>query len=85
MNPNQGLLTNGLIQRIDVIENEINKIIDMITLQHMNINLIKKRLTSIEKNMGSESAEDETPSQRRDDTPAPRHNNGISASRSINL
>lgn len=79
MSHNQNLFVRQLTHRMEVIENAVNQVIDMSSLLHMEINLLKKRLSTLE---GTTDSTEET---QRDDIPAPNTNAGISASRSINL
>ena len=80
MSQHQNLFVRQLTYRMEVIENAMNQVIDMNSLLHMEINLLKKRLASVENN--GESVEQ---TRKRDEVPAPNVGNGISASRSINL
>lgn len=79
MSQHQNLYIRQLNGRMEVIENAMNQVIDMSSLLHMEINLLKKRLATVENN--GEPVEE----KKRDEMPAPRSGNGISASRSINL
>ncbi len=80
MSQHQNLFVRQLTHRMEVIENAMNQVIDMNSLLHMEINLLKKRLATVENN--GEAVEEP---KKRDDVPTPNVGNGISASRSINL
>ena len=80
MSQHQNLFIRQLTHRMEVIENAMNQVIDMNSLLHMEVNLLKKRLASVENN--GEATEEP---RKRDEVPAPNSGNGISASRSINL